>query len=523
MAVTIKRIMELESVAQSMNLIAGKGGLGNTVGYVTIAEAPDFYEWVSGGEFVLSTLYAFKDYPELRGPAFTELAKRGVAGIGIKTNRFFATVPDDIIEIADQFQVPLFEITRETKFREIIQAISAELNNYQTNLLLEVDRHYKELVKTALVSGDFDQFLQGLGRRMRSSLLCFRADGKLLGSYLPSARLSPEVIMAAVEEYSRSNGGIIHYTALKGFHVFPCVMRGQPLGYLIICVREPLSEKFTLMANQLATFLTLKLIDQLEAEQKILTALLDHILFKNNLSEEELKERLALHGLRPQARYRAIVVREADGRHKQNTGASAGLTGIAGQIRSLAGEALAILRPDEAVIIAASQQPDETQLPRWLRGLAEHMAKPDCGVVIAIGPAVMSANEIQFSYHLAKRTLQAGAAFYNSGILYYGDYLARLTLLRATGTPEEEYLISRVIAPLAEQDARYNTRLLATIDALMFADDLEQAARALHVHVNTIRYRIDKVHSLTGYDFFTAAGRYVITTAYLMHCFRQRL
>lgn len=40
------------------------------------------------------------------------------------------------------------------------------------------------------------------------------------------------------------------------------------------------------MVKQLTTFLTLKMIDQLDSKQKSLTAFLDYILYKHNLSEQ---------------------------------------------------------------------------------------------------------------------------------------------------------------------------------------------------------------------------------------------
>ena len=157
MAVTVKDVLKIDFMAERATLVAGGAGLDNVISYVTIMEAPDFYEWVTGGEFVLTTWYAFVEHPELQVPVFTELAKRGIAAMGIKVNRFVKEVPQEIIDIANQFKLPVFAISRETKFREIIQAISAELNDYHMNVLLDVDKHYQELAKAAVTGGEIDQ------------------------------------------------------------------------------------------------------------------------------------------------------------------------------------------------------------------------------------------------------------------------------------------------------------------------------------------------------------------------------
>jgi purine catabolism regulator len=41
---------------------------------------------------------------------------------------------------------------------------------------------------------------------------------------------------------------------------------------------------------------------------------------------------------------------------------------------------------------------------------------------------------------------------------------------------------------------------------------LEQAARALPVHVNTLRYRLDNIEKLTGFDLRDSRGSFAIFT-----------
>lgn len=520
MAVTVNTVMDIENFSAATTLVAGHGGVNNVITYITVSETPDFYEWVSGGEFVLTTLYAFSDRKDLQILNYTELAKRGIAAFGVKVQRFVEAIPQELIDIANAYQVPLFAIRRETKFREIIQLITAELNNYQTNILLEVESHYKELAKVALVSDDFNEYIRGFGRRKASSVYCFQADLKLLGSYQRSSLgNAAEQIKVKLEQYLLQHKEVLNAIEYEGLHIFPCVARGQTLGYLVVVSEDRLNEKHALMASQLTTFLTMKLIDQLETEQKMLTSLLDELLYKRNLNEEELRERLALHGLKQQQQYRVIIVQQRD---EADLSLAANQTRpYCQKLRDLLGEALVIAKANEIVIIGANEQPDEVNPPRWLKGLGSDIFSDACPVVIGIGPAVGNARDIQSSYQIAKSTIKSGHILGHGNVLYYGHFLARILLLRAVGTPEQEYLLETIIKPLAEQDNRYNTQILPTIEATMFADDLEQAAAALFVHTNTIRYRLNKIKSITGHDFFTARGRYTVTTAYLVYCYNN--
>jgi DNA-binding PucR family transcriptional regulator len=59
----------------------------------------------------------------------------------------------------------------------------------------------------------------------------------------------------------------------------------------------------------------------------------------------------------------------------------------------------------------------------------------------------------------------------------------------------------RLLGPLRSYDRRRGTRLLPTLAAFLGCSGSWQACAArLHVHVNTLRYRIRRIEELTGRD-----------------------
>lgn len=517
MKITVSKLMDLESYSQSMVLVAGQKGTDNVVTFITVSETPDFYQWVSGGEFVLTTLYAFEEHKEEMILNYTELAKRGIAAVAVKVNRFVGEIPQELMHIADTYKVPLFAVRRQAKFREIIQTVTAELNNYQTNILIEVESHYKELAKAALTGEDFAEYLQGLGRRkVGSYIFCFKADLLFLGSYpKQTPRKTIYSVKEKLEKYLAIQTEVLEPAQDDGLYIYPCISRKQALGYLVIVSENSLDEKHKLMAAQLTTFLTIKLADQLEMEQKMLTALLDELLYKRNLNEQELQGRLALHGLTYQQRYRVILVKKRSDDNDLSIPANA-IVHLGNKIRELLGDVIVINKVNEAVIIVSQHSHDS----QWLRKLRQNVSDT-LPLLIGIGPSVFHASDIHTSYQIAKSTIKSGAVFGDGGILYHANYLARNLVQRTIGTVEQEYLVSQVISPLVDHDRRHNTCILSTIAAMIFANEIEEAAESLFVHPNTIRYRLNKIKNLTGHDFFTAGGRYVITTAYLVYCYNK--
>lgn len=70
-------------------------------------------------------------------------------------------------------------------------------------------------------------------------------------------------------------------------------------------------------------------------------------------------------------------------------------------------------------------------------------------------------------------------------------------------------LVEQVHGPLV----RAGSGLLETADAYLAADSLEQAARELFVHPNTVRYRLGKIASLTGHDLTAPRDAHVVRIA----------
>lgn len=87
----------------------------------------------------------------------------------------------------------------------------------------------------------------------------------------------------------------------------------------------------------------------------------------------------------------------------------------------------------------------------------------------------------------------AAAAFDDLGVLQF--------LLGAGGAGELHDYARRVLGALAEYDARHETDLVATLDAFLENGcNASQTARAMNVHVKTLRYRLRRIGEVSGID-----------------------
>lgn len=143
----------LNSYAESVRLIAGKGGLSRAIGQVSILD----YELMPGlktryqrvsfepDQLVLSTFLYARDDPWLIGEAIKYLVGRGVSGLVIK-NVLHLEIPDSTVRYANARDFPLFVTSGDGFFFDTVIA--------------QVDRRVTELADASFAQNELDIMTQ---------------------------------------------------------------------------------------------------------------------------------------------------------------------------------------------------------------------------------------------------------------------------------------------------------------------------------------------------------------------------
>ncbi len=88
------------------------------------------------------------------------------------------------------------------------------------------------------------------------------------------------------------------------------------------------------------------------------------------------------------------------------------------------------------------------------------------------------------------------------------DVASHLLLLAAVPEELRQSFRSRVLGPVLDYDAAHRSELVHTLQVfLRHSGSWSQTAAELHVHVNTLRYRIGRIAELTGRDLSTFPDR----------------
>jgi len=127
---------------------------------------------------------------------------------------------------------------------------------------------------------------------------------------------------------------------------------------------------------------------------------------------------------------------------------------------------------------------------------------PEVTVTVGIGGPCHAPEQIRRSYAQARRTVETIRRMGRAGrVVAFGDLGIHRLLLQVPDLAELRGFADDVLGKLGADDSGQSQAYLATL-ACYFRENSspQRASRVLHVHPNTVNYRIHRVEEITGLD-----------------------
>lgn len=525
--VTVQKLMETETFKKHVHLLGGAGGLAKEVTYAAVQEAPDFYEFISGGEFVLSTWYAFRnDYDE--GFASLKNLAAKASAVCIKTNRFLKEIPQEYIDYANENDLPLFVVDRDVVFREIIRCITVEINLSYMNTLIKANEYYDFLLQAALENKSADALLLDFYKRTGINALSISRNfeqirggvnfqnREIYGGGLKT-KISEAVAVIQKNLFQQT------YFAEDPYHIFPCMARGYTrgycYGYLVVIRQGALSEAERIYINQLSNIITIKWMARYETENDYLIALLNMIKSAPEGKREEIDRMLKGKSISCESGVRAMLLSCDSGDKGKNGLAEA--QQFLSEISAIMSNMVFVWDRESHFTILIDNQDDEDAagVSSLISKLSE-IIRAYKSLWLSVGPAVSDIADLASSIRIAQNAfLFCGHS--EEKIIYFKEYLAQMSSLAGIASKESELLVKELIQPIVRHDEENGYSVLETLAAALQRKGLGAAAELLNLHINSVRYRLQKIKKITGRDYFDINERFEIASAYRIYRHRN--
>ncbi|MFD7504686.1 PucR family transcriptional regulator [Streptomyces sp. NPDC059850] len=539
----------LETDALGLRLLGGEDELDRTVRGVMTTDLRDPSRYLSGGELVLTGL-AWRREPDDSERFVRILVAAGVAGLAAGEAEL-GSVPEDLVRACARHRLPLFSVVEDVAFASVTEHVVRQVSGERAgDLAAVVDRH-RRLMAPGATGGGPEVVLDLLGSDLDLAAWVLSPTGRLIaGPTGPEAAELPRPVraqLAGEHLAARRAGrhGPHRLTAANGvaYSLFP--IRGgtsggdtppplaTPLADWLLAVAadagEWPDERLDLLHG--VTQLIAVERDRRDAAGAVRRQLAQEVLelLQTGAPTSEVTARLRvaapvlLPGLDSGAvPHWQVVVARLEGELDGGPVAQALLEEILVDPRSAGAgpsdriavahtgdEAVALLPlPVPADVVSAEDTEDDgagLHADALLAAVGEPLARglgDDARLTLGVSALVHSAEALRGALEEARHARRVAAARPGRvSAAGHQELASHVLLLPFVPDDVRRAFTARLLDPLRAYDRRHRAELIPTLEAFLECDgSWTRCAARLHLHVNTLRYRVGRIEQLTGRD-----------------------
>lgn len=528
----MKEIVYLPTLADLLKLpvfhdahILSDTGTEHPVGGVFLSEIPDYDDWVTENELVVTNCYALYNRPELLCNFVSRLSELGVAGVCIKPDRFLGgAVPADMVASARHLGFPLIELPAGIRFSDITKAVTDELLRRQTAALRN-SLAVGELLTRTIAEGATLEEIAGTVREItgRSVLI------------LDAINHRHAVALSAIDarHWPQPESPIFFKEVFQDADRYEIETAGNAFGSLFLFGERTGPELQYELLEQILLAIPLEitrfhLVHQ-DGERSFRDFFL-HLLSDQLMDDAVEQERAKSLGFCLSDRHMILAVRMRKDERENLHGMLFHRTVFLRAVREIIGNSAESIRyiengGDTLVLLSSADAGSSvSQLPKLLCSRLESYLAEHTEMSVAVGcsrPHVGISGLISCSKE-ADLALRAAASRRKSTALRFDD-LGILSLLYANDTNQEVIaFIKEVLRELVNPSFSKGTELLETLGSyFQHLGNQRKMGEELYIHYNTVAYRLKQIQEITGRRFSDPEDRMLLELALYLYRFFQ--
>ncbi|MDH6625497.1 hypothetical protein M2271_003308 [Streptomyces sp. LBL] len=534
----------LDTDALGLRLLGGEDELDRTVRGVMTTDLRDPSRYLSGGELVLTGLAWRRDAADSE-PFVRIMVQAGVSALAAGEAEL-GGVPDDLVVACARHRLPLFAVHESVAFATITEHVVRQVSGERADdLAAVVDRH-RRMMTSGPSGGGPDVVLDLLGSDLDLRAWVLSPTGRRVagprtgGAGLPAdvcAKLAAEHLAAVRTGRRGPHRVLLGSTTYSLF----AVRSGGPSPHASRDVRETVLSDWLLAVEadagdwpeqrldllQGVTQLIAVERDRRDAARTVRRRLAQEVLelLQTGAAPAEIAARLRvaapelLPGLGAAPLWQVVVARVEweGGRPGGGPVAQSLLEEIL--VDPLAagpepGDRIAVADAgDEAIALvplpAGSSEHGGSESGILADVLLESVRDPlsaglgdDGRVTLGVSASVHSAEGLRGALEEARHARRVAAA--RPGRVCaagHQELASHVLLLPFVPDDVRRAFTARLLDPLRDYDRRHRAELIPTLEAFLDCDgSWTRCATRLHLHVNTLRYRVGRIEQLTGRD-----------------------
>lgn len=534
MGATVKKIAESQLFKSCIPLVAGAQGINYDVKYVTVCNTPVLslsHYTLEDSVFVLTSFSPYHNSVELMTEMVRFLERQNISALCVKVDTYLDTLPQEIADVCDDLGLPLFVCNdHDIPFRKIILEIDKEIIGEKLDELEQSNRQYELLYDNIMSGENVDNRLKELADTLHCRCAAISCDERILGYFDPAGETHGETsewtglfrtLIRDVNQMSRRRSAFQDGVIVDGKWVFSCCVHDNIEGFLIIDDKSLDVGKNRKLIQNTVTFISVKLLESKMLSQSMLRNNFQVIesLFYKAADKEVVRHRLMLMGIKEVDAFRIIGFSGV----KSNDNSFFSLQQKWAWINDFMSrnfQNIICFHMDDifaSVIFyrESSKFNNDTVISEMLMRISRTELADD-SIKMAFSPSIKEFGDFPKELISLRKNLKYLFVFAPSKQICAPDDMEQVRLIASImETEQSEYIHRKIIEPIQEYDALYKSELWLTLRICLEFESLGDAANALYIHKSTLRYRLQKIANITGQNYFSSTGKFMLQVAFI--------
>lgn len=499
MKLTVQKLLEMEEFSD-FRVISGEKGLDKEVTTVSVIDAPDIYNWLRGGEILLTSGYVLERNMACMTELLIKIHSEGAVALFVKFGRFFDQFSKEIIELSNKLQFPIVFMPLNYAFTDVINPVLSKIVNLQNEVIRTSEKMNRKFTGIAVRQEGIEQVLKSLSEIINYETVFIHSYTNKI--YKSNDQLEDTYI---IQNY------------LHEYPCFPINVNKKMYGYVVVMDQTYKASEYDLIAIEHAsTIIKLEIqkkISNMEVEKKYRDNLVMDLLFNNIKSLDEALERGKIFHWTFDKPYQVVIFeiddfkehylrKNSDARGMERKSREI-LDYIVNEIKHTFINSIYTTFTEKVIFIMEEEGKSNLLIKSLLETVANLIFdKFNYTLSISLGKKKTNILDAGESYEEAKKTVNLSRKLLgNRKIVFYEDLGFYQLLTEIKDIKAVQMFRRPQIEKLINYDTEYNTNLFETLQVIInHSWNLHHTSEAMYVHYNTLKNRFKRIQEVIDID-----------------------
>jgi len=526
--VKIKDILNLKTFKDAQIAAGDNIAIENIVKKINVIEVPDIQDWCVEDELILTQGFSLND-EKGRQRLLINIIEKGASGLVIKSKRYLDKIPEDMMKIANDRGFPLIEIPFDLKFSEVITDVMSLINGRQTMLLEYNIKIHKELMDVVLKGGSITDICEQIAFYINNTVIIEDKYEKLLSySVMCKSEEEEKVLEEKIKtEFSQDkNSELLHMNKIlnsKYREIKIPISNGLEIfGYIVVLetIRTFSSLDISTLENatKVTAFAIINERTIKETEKKHINEFINSLV-SGNMEEEDIIFRGKHYNMDLTGKYNLLIIKynNTSSLRKHNFAKEVEkMEKMSDEIYNLSKFTLSIeglkgivgTKADEIILIIENNSSADKDILKDNLGKLSPKILSQVKEVFENYNIITAISNTHSGINISKAYIEAKTVInickdnisMKEQIVHFDD-LGVFKLLNYTPKKEQISFLDEYLLKLINYDAKSSKELISTLEAYFILNgNIKDMCKYLHIHYNTVLYRLQKIKEIIGDD-----------------------